>query len=329
MTYLIRNGSRLVRASLAMLVLAPCLSAQEPAGPRLRVAVMNLTEDAFTGTTEYGATSTTTTVAIPPPSGFALGLTEMLTTALVETGRFVVVERAEVDAVLEEQDLGASGRVAGRSAAAQGRVLGVQAILAGGITEYTYTSSSLGGNVRVLNRVRAGAQEVKAMVALDIRLIDAETGEVIASERGEGDASSRSLSADALIGDNEFGTAVAASTPLGQASREALEEIVSAVVEALADVPWSGRVIDVRGEHVYINAGADVGIEAGMELAVFEQQEALVDPETGLTLGAPERLIGALRITQVDAKYAVAELTDGAGVAANHVVRLVGQPAKP
>ncbi len=302
------------------------LFGQVGAGPKLRVAVMDLRADAFTATQEYGPTSTTSTIEIPPPAGFALGLTEMLTTALAETGRFVVLERTVLQEILAEQDFGALDRVTQQTAAQQGQLLGVQALITGGITEYNYTSSSLGGNVSVFNRVSAGAQQLKAMVALDMRLIDAETGEILASKRGDGTATARTVSAEATISDKDFSTAVAASTPLGKATREAIEEIVEAIVEELAGVRWSGRVIDVRDDLVYINAGSNAGVEQGMEFEVYEEQEALIDPETGLNLGAPERFIGSIRVTQVNERFSVAEVAAGGGFARNNVVRFAGQP---
>lgn len=301
------------------------LFGQVGAGPKLRVAVMDLRADAFTATREYGPTSTTSTIEIPPPAGFALGITEMLTTALAETGRFVVLERAVLQEILAEQDFGALGRVTQQTAAQQGQLLGVQALITGGITEYNYTSSSLGGNVSVFNRVSAGAQQLKAMVALDMRLINAETGEIIASKRGDGTATARTVTAEVTISDKDFSTAVAASTPLGKATREAIEEIVEAIVEELAGMRWSGRVIDVRDNLVYINAGSNAGVEQGMEFEVYEEQEALIDPETGLNLGAPERFIGLLRVTQVNERFSVAEMTAGEGFARNNVVRFAGQ----
>lgn len=302
------------------------LFGQVGAGPKLRVAVMDLRADAFTATQEYGPTSTTSTIEIPPPAGFALGITEMLTTALAETGRFVVLERTVLQEILAEQDFGALGRVTQQTAAQQGQLLGVQALITGGITEYNYTSSSLGGNVSVFNRVSAGAQQLKAMVALDMRLINAETGEIIASKRGDGTATARTVTAEVTISDKDFSTAVAASTPLGKATREAIEEIVEAIVEELAGVRWSGRVIDVRDNLVYINAGSNAGVEQGMEFEVYEEQEALIDPETGLNLGAPERFIGSIRVTQVNERFSVAEVAAGGGFARNNVVRFAGQP---
>jgi hypothetical protein len=266
---------------------------------------------------------------IPPPEDFALGLTELLTTALVESGRFAVLERSKIAHVTEEQDFGASGRVNQETAATQGSIIGAQVLLTGGITEYSYTSSSLGGKLNVLRGVGVSGQLLKAMVALDMRVLDAVTGEVLQSERGEGQASARSVSGELEIGDQQFSSAASAGTPLGKASRQAIQQIVAAVVEVLSDVPWSGRVIDVRGDLIYINAGSDDGIEPGMEFDVFEQQEPLVDPATGRTLGAPERRVGSLRVTRVDQEYAVAEAVTAALFERNHLIRSPGQGAKP
>jgi curli biogenesis system outer membrane secretion channel CsgG len=313
------------------LTLPSAASAQQktPSGPKLRVAVSMLADDALSVTTEYTPTSETTTMEIPPPQGFALGLTEMLTTALVETGRFVVLERSKIDRVLGEQDFGASGRVNEETAAAGGRVIGAQVLLTGGITEYSYTSSSLGGALSVLNAASAKLQQLKAMVALDIRLLDAETGEVIFSKRGSGKASAKTASADVTVGEQEFSTALASTTPLGKASREAIEKIVAAVVEELADVPWSGRIIDVRGGRVYVNAGSEDGIEPGVVFDVYALGEPLVDPATGQTLGAPEERIGAIRVTEVKGRYSIAEAVTGDGFARNDLLRFARTPDKP
>jgi TolB-like protein len=270
-----------------------------------------------------------TTIAIPPPEGFALGLTEMLTTALVEADRFVVVDRARIDQVLAEQDFGASGRVNEETAPALGRAIGAQVLVTGGITEYSYTSSALGGVVSVLEGANVAARKVSAVVGLDLRLLDAETGEVLFSQRGSGDASAKMVEADVSVGEQAFSTELAGSTPLGKASRQAIEEVVAALVDGLADLEWTGRIVDVRDGVIYVNAGFDAGIETGMEFDVYEQQPALIDPATGQSLGAPERCIGRIRIVQVEDRYAVAEPLDGTDFQRDALLRFAGEPFKP
>lgn len=326
---MIRNRflPRPVRIAIALSALIVAPSAAQ--APRLRVAVMDLSGSALAMQTAYTPTTTTTTIAIPPPAEFARGLTEMLTTSLVETGRFVVLERKALQQALAEQDFGASGRVNAETAPAVGQAIGAQVLITGDITEFTYQKSSLGGNLSILRSVSATGERIKAMVALDLRLIDAVSGEVVFSKRVEGDAAATGVAADAAIGDQQFGTALGSATPLGQASREAIEDAVAAIAAALGRMPWSGRVVDVRDGQVYVNAGAEGGIQPGQRFDVFAQAEALIDPETGVALGTPDRKIGTVTVRQVEEKYAVATIDQGSDFARGQLVRLAGQPANP
>ncbi len=60
-----------------------------------------------------------------------------LTTQLVQSGKFTVVERAQLSTLLSEQDLGASGRVSSATAARIGELLGVQLLFTGSITQFS------------------------------------------------------------------------------------------------------------------------------------------------------------------------------------------------
>lgn len=298
-------------------------------GPKMRIGVMDLSGSALKLQTTYQPSSTTSTIALPPPTEFARGLTEMLTTALVQTGRFVVLERAQVEKVTGEQDFGASGRVNPETAAAKGKIIGAQSLITGDITEFAYQQSSIGGSFAPLKIFKAKTDKVTAMVALDIRLVDAVSGEVIFSERCKGTASMTGVSADLTRGDQGFSAGASRNTPLGHASRQAIEQAVAAIVAGMKKVPWSSRIIDVRDGMVYINAGSDAGIQPGMEFDVYELQEALVDPDTGKSLGAPDRKLGSLKIDTIQDKYSIASVTSGTGFKRNHLVRFKGSSQKP
>ena len=76
--------------------------------PRLRVAVMDLTGSALKmqmaqAPSASGGVTTQTTISIPPPAEFARALTEALTTSLAATGKFIVLERAALQQVQQEQ----------------------------------------------------------------------------------------------------------------------------------------------------------------------------------------------------------------------------------
>jgi curli biogenesis system outer membrane secretion channel CsgG len=298
------------------------------AGPRLRIGVMDLTGTALSIQQTSAPGSSSTTFPIPPPSDFARGLTQMLTTALAARPEFTVVERSQLDKVAAEQQLGASGRVEAKSAASLGRILGAQALITGDITEFTYTQSSAGSKMSILkavdSKLAAKMDRLTAQVALDLRIIDATTGAVIGSVRGQGSSSATGVSADYAKAGRELGIGGSKQTPLGAASREAIEKGVGELVKQLRRVPWQGRVADVRGDKVYINAGSDTGIRTGMQFDVFVQGDAIVDPESGATLGSPDKEFGQLTITEVSPKFAVGRMTSGSAPKRNDVVRFRG-----
>lgn len=298
-------------------------------GPKIRIAVMDLSGAALKSQTTYQTGSTSTTIAIPPPAEFALGLTEMLTTALVKTSRFVVVERAAVEKIINEQNLGASGQVNPETAAAKGKIIGAQSLVTGEITEFSYRQSSIGGSINPINILKAKSDRVTAMVALDIRMIDATTGEVLFSRRAKGTASMTGVAAELTQGDRNFSASASANTPLGRASRQAIEEAVAAILAGAKKVPWSGRIVDVRDGQIYINAGTEIGVQPGMEFDVFEQKEALVDPASGKSLGTPDRRIGSISAQVVEDKYSIAKATEGGEFKRNQLLRFKGQAQKP
>ena len=130
---------------------SPC-DAQVP-GPRKRVAVLPFELRPSVANYEVG-----------------YGLTEMVTTALVNTGKFVVLERTRLDDVLQEQNLALDGRVAPSSQVEAARVLGAQLLLTGSITEFTQNASRTGISIP-LGPIAGGLSTSKGKIAIDIRLI--------------------------------------------------------------------------------------------------------------------------------------------------------------
>ena len=341
------------RAQLALLIVGvfattPLAAQQAVLGTptqKLRVAVMDLSGSALKmqsnttmmpgqqqpGYQPQGATrQTTVTIAIPPPTEFARGLTEALTTVLVKTGKFVVLERAAMQAVQQEQQIGASGAVTRETAAQTGALLGAQVMITGDITGFTHNRSGIGGALtNIVKGLTVAMERVTAEVIIDLRLIDASTGEVLMSHKGVGKASQTGLAADLIKEEKSYSGSVALTTPLGQASRQALQNAVAGILLGMPKLTWGGRVVDVREGVVYLNAGADQGIRNGMELDVFEIQPSLVDPETGKNLGAPDRMIGSIVVNLVLEKFSTAKIVTGEGFSRGNIVRLKARTPAP
>jgi curli biogenesis system outer membrane secretion channel CsgG len=89
-------------------------------GPKARIAVAKFLDKSGKG----------------QAAGIGSGMADMLATSLFQTGRYIVLERQNLQDVLSEQDLGASGRVRPDTAAAIGQVEGAEILVTGNITEF-------------------------------------------------------------------------------------------------------------------------------------------------------------------------------------------------
>ncbi|HTZ11076.1 MAG TPA: CsgG/HfaB family protein [Candidatus Margulisiibacteriota bacterium] len=148
-------------------------------GPKARIAVADFEVKAAKASREIGS-----------------GLREMLITALVNSNRFSVVERQALNAVMQEQELSASGAAQAGSGPQRGNIRTADLIITAAVTEFepqaSGGSAGIGGGGGVGNGILGGllgAALNKAHMALDIRVIDASTSEVLAATRVQGQAS--------------------------------------------------------------------------------------------------------------------------------------------
>ena len=241
------------------------------------------------------------------------GMAEMLTTALVESGRFNVVERKAITDVLREQDFGASGRTTNVGAAKIGKILNAQVLIRGAVTEFD-TRTSGGGNVFSFAGVDVGLSGSTAHVAVNVRMYDATTGEVIDSLRVEGKATSGGISggySGADLGGFNFGSSAFTKTPLGKATQKAINEAVYLISERMENIPWQGKIVTIKSDTVYINAGNNDNILAGSEFVIYRKGEDLIDPDTGISLGSEDTKIGRIQVVSVEDKFSKAKATSG------------------
>jgi hypothetical protein len=111
------------------------------------------------------------------------------------------------------------------------------------------------------------------------------------------------------------------TTPLGQASRQALGAAVQFIVDKMSEVKWEARVVRADGAGIYVNAGEESGVSVGQTFGLFRPAEALIDPASGIDLGTPDKQVGVVRIKTVTPKYGVGELVSGEMPKRNDVVR--------
>src|ERR1700681_3595872 len=143
-------------AALLALVLIPALSSAA-GGEKPRIAVLEFKNKADNQWWYHGG---------------AAAAQDVFVTELVKSGKFRVVDREQLEAMMQEKHLTQSGDIDPKTAMKLGKILGVNYLLTGAVTEYGNTDVSGGGG-----GVSAGKR--KFVAALNARLINASTGEVL------------------------------------------------------------------------------------------------------------------------------------------------------
>lgn len=281
-------------------------------GPKMRVAVL-----------PFGATS-----KLGSYEGFDIGeaLASQLTTALEQTDCFVVSDRMALSHILREQELGLAGVSNPETAPQSGRVIGAQVLVKADVTEFEPQKESGGLNLGFASGklpfgLRLGGNSGTSHVAIDLRLLDASTGQVLFSQRVEASSKSQGLALGLDFKQISVGGDKFYKTPMGQATRVALNDAVFYVIKGTRQVPWQGQIVSTRGQNIFINAGVDAGIKVGDVLKVSAVAEELVDPESGVTLGKVESQLGRIEVRAVQEKFAIAAALENFDTRRGDIIR--------
>lgn len=291
---------------------APGSDSRIPLSQRKRIAVLPFDDGAIRESSYYGRV-------------FAVGkgVADMLTTALVKSGKFRVIEREKVDAVMAEQDLGTTGRVDSTTAARIGKILGVEYLLVGRVTDFDVDTK--GGSIGAFGRgdlADLSLSRSAANVKLDGRLVDSTTGEILFAFTGAGRGSRGNVGvAIHDIGRVSFGSVEFFKTILGSATREAVDNSVRQVGEAADQLIYrppdlsqiAGYVVYVDGAKIMTNLGGRYGVKAGDRFQVLRRGQEVRDPETGELLTVITQPVGVLRVDSVEEKVSLGSMVEKAG----------------
>ena len=192
-------------------------------GPKARIAVARFDVKAAKARNIYGY------------ARIGDGLAEMLTTELFNTNRYIVLERQQLQDILKEQDLGASGRVRPETAAPIGQVEGAEILVYGAVTAFEPNYRGGGGGFVIpgLN-VGLGGAAKQAYMAIDLRLVDTRTSRILAATTVEGKSTDYGAIFGAVIGGGTtrmpIGLGGWKNTPMEKAIRVCIKRAVDFVV---------------------------------------------------------------------------------------------------
>ncbi len=249
------------------------------------------------------------------------GMSDMLITALVESGRFTVIEREQMDKIIGEQKFSLTGMVTQQTSAKLGKMLGVPYLITGSITEFINKASSGGTGIKIRG-IRVSGKKFYGKVGIDVRIYDVSTGEIIVAKHTEGENKGVGFNLGASQNGIDFRNSKIKKSPIGKAARKAIEEAVKAITEALSDRKWIGKIITVKEGMVYINGGENYGIKEGDTFTVESVGDELIDPDTGLSLGSETEEIGKIKVVQVKEKYAICEVVSGKGFTKGQLIKV-------
>jgi curli biogenesis system outer membrane secretion channel CsgG len=303
---------RFLSMTLFLIFSIPLASAQT----KPRVAVMNF---------DYATVRDVSSSIFGTDVDIGKGISDMLVGKLVNGGVFSVIERKALDTIINEQNLSNSDRFDSSSAAKIGRLLGVDAIITGSITQFGRDDKStnigggaVGGITRRFGIGGVGKKEAKAVVAITARIINTDTAEILSVATGDGESK---RSGTSLLGaGGSSGTAAGgaldmkssnfASTILGEAIGQAVTSVASQL-QSNSDklsarvVKIEGLVADATGGELVLNIGSKAGVKVGDRLMVSRTSREIHDPSSGKVIRRIEELLGEVVITEVDEQSAV------------------------
>jgi curli biogenesis system outer membrane secretion channel CsgG len=158
------------------------------------------------------------------------GMRDMLTTALFNSNRYIVLEREQLGEVLAEQDLGASGRVKQGTEAPIGEIYGAELLITASVTEFKGGAKGVGGGTRILG-INVGGGVKQGHVAIDIRIIDTKTSQIVAATSVEGKSTSFGAMGSTWVGRSlPISLGGFSNTPIEKAIRVCIQKAVEYVV---------------------------------------------------------------------------------------------------
>ena len=181
---------------------APALDAQDapapapPTSARRRVAVLDF---------DYATVHSYVAGLYGSDVDIGKGVATMLVTELVQNGTYTIIERTQVERILNEHNLQQEGQLDASTAATLGRLLGADAIIIGSITQFGSDDKKLsagGGGIHLggIGLGGLGRKSSKATVVIDARIVNIGTGEILAVAQGKGESKRSGLMLAAAVG---------------------------------------------------------------------------------------------------------------------------------
>jgi curli biogenesis system outer membrane secretion channel CsgG len=269
------------------------------------------------------------------------GMSDLTVKYLVQDGTYSVIDRKAMDKILAEQNFSNSDRANPNSAAKLGKILGVDAIIVGSITQFGNETKNTniggaGGNWGGYGLGHIGQKKSKAIVAVDARIINIDTAEIMGVASGKGESSRESTS---LLGGGgnwhgfgagnaDFGSSDFQQTIIGEAINLAVKDLSTGLIAdntklEARTIKVEGLVAAVDGGQIVLNVGGKAGLKVGDQLNVERITREIKDPTTGAVIRKMSSTVGVIKLTDVDDVSAVGAAVSGSGFKVGDAVKTI------
>lgn len=226
-------------------------------------------------------------------------LSDMLITALLKTGSFDVIERTQLDKLLKEQQLNAAGILDPATAPKAGKMLGVDLILGGKITEFGVKTKKSGGlGILTGGALGVDVKNSTARAAIDVRVINTTTGQILAAEQGTGEDKESGVAFSGtdfshFLAAVDFNTTEWTESRIGKATRQAVDQAVGKIV---ALFPVEARVLaGLPDGSAILDAGRFSGVKVGDSFDII-RENPVKDPDTGEVIYSDRKTLGSMQV---------------------------------
>jgi len=217
---------------------------------------------------------------------------DILSARLAASGKFILLERADIE------------EVKGENTSEDYSTVGADYIIVGSITQFGRKNV---GDVTLLSRSKT--QMVEA--AVSIRLIDVSTGQIIYSEEAKGEAELKSTTSFGLGGTSSFD-----ATLSDKAISAAISQLTENIINNCMDRPWKAYFLAIEDGSIFISGGKSQGINTGDSFIVKEKGRSVKNPQTGMMMELPGKTVGKIMITLTGGdtpmnEFSIVEFTEG------------------
>lgn len=201
-------------------------------------------------------------------------VSDILAGRLVESDRFLVFERPDIN------KLKAEGELSGETL----NLVGVDTMILGSLTEFGHSTTGKKGFM-------SSTKKQTAEASVELRLVDVKTGHVFFTAKGTGTAT---VEAGEIAG---YGSKAGYDATLNdKAIDAAVSDVLNTLIRKLEEREWRTDILKVDGSQIYISGGTHQGIKKGEVFAVMNRGEEVKSKQSGFGIELPATEVGKIEV---------------------------------